>query len=392
MSMWQVDQRYKSSAGQVAYGVCGDGPPLVLAHGWPWSSYSWHRVLPLLARNFRVHWFDMPGYGKSDKRPGQKTDLDVQGRILGEMLDYWGLQSPAVVAHDFGGAISLRAHLLHGKDYSRLILMNVVALSPWGSAFFDHVGRHVDAFTDLPPHIHQGVATAYLSGAFAKPLPEEDFAQLLAPWLTEEGRTSFYRQFAQADERFTSEFKGLLGEVRCPVSILWGADDPWIPSNRGLELHQLIPGSTFELLEGVGHMPQLEDPDLVGPKLLAALGGKQLAKPINLAEKLALFSEHWSPKIVSGYNGNDIFVVKIKGEFNWHSHPDTDDFFLVLKGKLTIQMRDGDVVLGPGEMYVVPKGVEHCPKAEEETHVMLIEPIGTPNTGDPATAAKKVAI
>ena len=114
--------------------------------------------------------------------------------------------------------------------------------------------------------------------------------------------------------------------------------------------------------------------------------------PINLASKLALFSEHWSPKIVTGFNGNDVMVVKVKGEFNWHSHPETDDFFLVLKGRLTIKLRDGDVVLGPGEMYVVPKGVEHCPVAEEETHLLIIEPAGTPNTGDQATAATKVHV
>jgi len=111
--------------------------------------------------------------------------------------------------------------------------------------------------------------------------------------------------------------------------------------------------------------------------------------PVNLAEKLALFSEHWTPKIVAGFNGNDIMVVKVQGEFNWHSHPDTDDFFMVLSGRLRIQMRDGDVVLGPGELYVVPKGVEHCPLAEEETHLLLIEPAGVPNTGDPANAVTK---
>lgn len=112
-------------------------------------------------------------------------------------------------------------------------------------------------------------------------------------------------------------------------------------------------------------------------------------KSVNLAEKLSLFSEHWTPKIVAAFNGNDIMVVKVKGEFNWHSHPDTDDFFMVLSGRLRIQMRDGDVVLGPGELYVVPKGVEHCPLAEEETHLLLIEPAGVPNTGDPATAVTK---
>jgi mannose-6-phosphate isomerase-like protein (cupin superfamily) len=111
---------------------------------------------------------------------------------------------------------------------------------------------------------------------------------------------------------------------------------------------------------------------------------------INLADKLATFSEHWSPKIVAGFNGHDVMVVKCLGEFVWHSHPDTDDFFLVLKGKLTIQLRDRNVHLGPGEMFVVPRGVEHRPVADEEVHLLLLEPSGTPNTGDEKTAATKV--
>lgn len=117
-----------------------------------------------------------------------------------------------------------------------------------------------------------------------------------------------------------------------------------------------------------------------------------MKKPINLAEKLSLFSEHWQPKIVGSFNGHDLLVVKLKGEFVWHSHPDTDDFFHVLKGRLRIEMRDGDVELGPGEIFVVPKGVEHRPVAEEEVELLLIEPEGTPNTGDPATAATKIAL
>ena len=113
---------------------------------------------------------------------------------------------------------------------------------------------------------------------------------------------------------------------------------------------------------------------------------------VNLQEKLGKFDEYWSPKIVSEFNGHDIMVVKVLGEFNWHDHADTDDFFLVVSGELIIQMRDGDIKLGPGELYIVPKGIEHCPKAEVETHLLLIEPKGVPNTGDAATAAKKVSI
>jgi mannose-6-phosphate isomerase-like protein (cupin superfamily) len=120
--------------------------------------------------------------------------------------------------------------------------------------------------------------------------------------------------------------------------------------------------------------------------------GEEKMPAINLAEKLAMFSEHFSPKIVASFNGHNIMVVRLKGEFVWHSHPDTDDFFLVLKGRLTIQLRDGEVELGPGELYVVPKGVEHRPVANEEVHLLLIEPAGTPNTGDAATATAKVPI
>jgi mannose-6-phosphate isomerase-like protein (cupin superfamily) len=112
-------------------------------------------------------------------------------------------------------------------------------------------------------------------------------------------------------------------------------------------------------------------------------------KPVNLAEKLSTFKEHWQPRTVGEFNGHDLMVVKVKGEFVWHKHDNTDDFFLVLKGRVTIQMRDGNVILGPGEMFVVPKGVEHCPVAEEESHILLIEPSGTPNTGDARTAAPR---
>jgi mannose-6-phosphate isomerase-like protein (cupin superfamily) len=120
--------------------------------------------------------------------------------------------------------------------------------------------------------------------------------------------------------------------------------------------------------------------------------GASTMSAIRLKEKLASFSEHWSPKIVASYNDNDVIVVKLKGEFVWHSHPDTHDFFFVLKGDLTIKLRDRDVRLGPGDLYIVPKGVEHCPVAEEEVHLLLIERAGTPNTGDPATAAVKTRI
>jgi mannose-6-phosphate isomerase-like protein (cupin superfamily) len=103
---------------------------------------------------------------------------------------------------------------------------------------------------------------------------------------------------------------------------------------------------------------------------------------INLAEKFAKLSGAYQPGLIGYLNDYKLLVVKVNGEFVWHKHDETDDFFLVLSGRLTIQLRDRDVVLEPGELFVVPKGVEHCPKADVETHVLLIEPRDTVNTGD----------
>ena len=105
-------------------------------------------------------------------------------------------------------------------------------------------------------------------------------------------------------------------------------------------------------------------------------------QPINFEEKLLKFSEHWSPKIIAQLNNYHLKLAKVHGEFVWHDHPETDEVFLVVKGQLKILFRDGDVLLNEGEMFVVPKGVEHKPVAENECHILLIEPAGTVNTGD----------
>ncbi|KIC09483.1 mannose-6-phosphate isomerase [Leisingera sp. ANG-M1] len=116
-------------------------------------------------------------------------------------------------------------------------------------------------------------------------------------------------------------------------------------------------------------------------------------KPVNLAEKLAMFSSHWDPHVVADYNGNDVMVVKFQGEFPFHVHPDTDDFFLVLEGEMVMEIEgQPPQTVRQGELFVVPKGVTHRPRAAQECKVLLIEPKGEPNSGDPATAAPKPRI
>jgi mannose-6-phosphate isomerase-like protein (cupin superfamily) len=113
--------------------------------------------------------------------------------------------------------------------------------------------------------------------------------------------------------------------------------------------------------------------------------------PVNLADKLSKFSELWSQKKVAVLNDYEVKLAKVKGEFVWHTHEDTDELFLVVSGRLTIRLRDADVLLEPGELYVVPRGVEHCPVAEEETAILLLEPAGTVNTGDAGGPMTKAA-
>ena len=112
---------------------------------------------------------------------------------------------------------------------------------------------------------------------------------------------------------------------------------------------------------------------------------------VDIAEKFSLFSEHWSPKVVATLNDYEIKLARIKGEFVWHTHDDTDELFLIVEGTLTIQLRDGDVTLRPGQLFVVARGVEHCPIADGEVLAMLIEPAGVVNTGSaggPLTAVR----
>jgi mannose-6-phosphate isomerase-like protein (cupin superfamily) len=117
---------------------------------------------------------------------------------------------------------------------------------------------------------------------------------------------------------------------------------------------------------------------------------KMMEAPANLTDKLGTFTDRFSPRTVATYNDNDIMVAKLEGPFHWHKHDETDDFFLVLKGTLDIESRDRTVTLRAGEVFIVPKGVEHRPVARGEVHILLIEPTGTANTGDKATAAPRI--
>lgn len=252
----------------------GSGPPVVFCHGTPWSSWLWRPYAEALAAEFTTYLWDMPGYGSSSKHPDHRVSLDVQGELLADLIDFWRLDRPHVVAHDFGGAVSLRATLLHGARYASLALVDVVALAPWGSPFFRLVGEHPDLFPQLPPAVHEGALRSYLGTASHHGLTPEQESALAGPWLDEEGRAAFYRQIAQADQADTDEIEPRYGELDLPVSIVWGRQDRWIPVDRAHRLAELIPGARLEVIDGADHLIQLDQPVRLATSLHRWLTGQ----------------------------------------------------------------------------------------------------------------------
>ncbi|UQI29441.1 alpha/beta hydrolase [Pseudomonas bijieensis] len=270
MTHWPLDQTYDFNGHLIRYAIHGDGPPLVFVHGTPFSSYVWHRIAPLFFTTHRVHYFDLLGYGQS-AQPDADVSLGVQNQLLAQLLEHWGLDCPDVVAHDFGGATALRTHLLNGKDYRSLTLIDPVALSPWGSPFVQHVRQHETAFNGLPDYIQRAIVPAYIRGAIKRAIPDAELAPYVQPWLGEPGQAAFYRQIAQMDERYTREVEGLYPNVRCPTQILWGEDDQWIPIERGRALHKLIPGAQLHPVPNAGHLVQEDAPQEIVAAVLRFL-------------------------------------------------------------------------------------------------------------------------
>ncbi|MEU9558885.1 alpha/beta fold hydrolase [Streptomyces fumanus] len=262
MSEWHLPETFRSTSGEVRWGSLGDPgrDPVVLLHGTPFSSYVWRAIARALARRFRVFVWDMPGYGRSEKSAGQDVSLAAQGRVFTELLAHWGLEEPVVVAHDFGGVVCLRAHLLHGARYRALVLVDTVALSPWGSPFFWLAGRHSEVFQRLPSELHRALLHAYVSSASSVGLRPAVLERLVQPWLDEPGQAAFYRQMDQADQRHTDEVQNQYGKLDIPVLVCWGEEDTWIPVARGRELATRIPGARLELIAGAGHLVQEDAP------------------------------------------------------------------------------------------------------------------------------------
>lgn len=256
----QLTESFLWHGSNVRWRRFGEGPPVVLCHGTPFSSLVWRKLVDVLAEDRSVYVWDMLGYGQSDK-PDADVSLGAQGKILAALVAHWKLGSPDVVTHDFGGAVTLRAHLIHEMSVSSLALIDAVALRPWGTPFFRLVGKNLDVFNALPANMHEALVREYISGASYPGLSEDAMDLYVAPWLGGEGQAALYRQMAQGDERYTAEIESRLGEVTVPTLVVWGAQDAWLSPDQGRVLVETMPNSELRLIGGAGHLVQEDEPE-----------------------------------------------------------------------------------------------------------------------------------
>lgn len=272
---FDLSEVFQFEGAPVRWGVLGDpgAPAIVLIHGTPFSSQVWRRIAPWLARTRRVFYFDLLGYGRSQPEGVRDVSLGVQNRVLGALLDHWGIEAPQVLAHDFGGATALRAHLLDGRDFAALTLIDPVAIRPWGTPFVAHVRKHEAAFAGMPDYAHAALLDAYIRTAAHRSLGGADLAVHADPWRGPVGQPAFYRQIAQMDQAFTDPVEAGLGEVRCRVRLLWGVEDQWLPVETGRQVAALLRPDVFLEIPGAGHLVQEDAPEAI----IAALAETAIA-------------------------------------------------------------------------------------------------------------------
>jgi pimeloyl-ACP methyl ester carboxylesterase len=262
MSEWKLNNKFNFEGREVRYEFEGSGPALVLVHGTPWSSFNLRHLISGLSDSFTVYYFDLLGYGLSDKSDAD-VSLGIQNKLLDALLNEWHLNTPFIVGHDFGGTTVLRNHILNERAYEKIIVIDPVALSPWSYPFFKHVRKFEAAFVGVPDYIHEAIVKAYVQTAAYKPIDNETLNEIVRPWTGVEGKAAFYRQIAQADSKYTDEIQAKYYDINRPVLILWGEEDKWIPVEQAHSLHQLIPNSKLVSVPQAGHLVIEERPEIL---------------------------------------------------------------------------------------------------------------------------------
>jgi len=263
----ELTQRVRTSRGEIAFDVLGEGPPVVLVHGTPSRASVWRQVAPALADAHRVYVFDLLGFGDSERHLDQEVSVAVHGRVLAELIGLWELVDPAVVAHDIGGATALRAHLVEGVAFAKIALLDAVVLRPWITPTTRQMQRRVGRYGSLPDPALADSIREHLGGATSRPLAPEAFDELFGQWAGARGQALYLRNLAQLDESDTEVLEPLLASISVPVLILWGAEDAWLPVATSSRIAAAIPGARRVVVPDAGHFSMADQPRAVAAAL-----------------------------------------------------------------------------------------------------------------------------
>lgn len=269
--MLKLNEQFYHNGQSVAWGSMGEGDPIVLIHGFPWSAQAWRSIAPWLAQTRKVYYFDMLGTGLSEKCATQNVTESVQSDLLEALVGDWGLRRPQVVGHDFGGLAALRGHFVNGIEYGKLHLINAVAVLPSGSPFYAHVARYEPAFAGLPDYAHEALFRAYIQAAAHYPLREEANEIYLKPWSGEAGKAAFYRQIAHADRANIEQAQQRYGATDFDIHLTWGMRDTFIPAEQGRELFDLVKAKSFTPIPDAAHIVHEDAPAALLGALLRSI-------------------------------------------------------------------------------------------------------------------------
>lgn len=250
---WILENSFDFNGREIRWGTKGQGKPVVIVHGTPWSSFNLRHLISGLSDKYQVYYFDLLGYGQSDKSNGD-VSLGIQNEVLARLIEFWNIENPIAIGHDFGGTTVLRTHLINNKKYEKLVVIDPVAISPWGSPFFNHVNKHEEAFAGMPDYIHEAIVETYIKTAAYNNLNQETINGIIEPWKDVKGKAAFYRQIAQANSKYTDEIQNKYNSIEIPTLILWGENDDWIPLEKGRKLNSLIPNSRLKTIPDSGHL------------------------------------------------------------------------------------------------------------------------------------------
>lgn len=265
----ELTQRAATRRGTIAWDAIGDGPAVVLVHGTPSRALVWRHVAPALAAvGHRVYVYDLLGFGESERHVQQDVGIGAHAEVLAELVEeIWRLDEPALVGHDIGGAVVMRAHLVERVRCSRIALVDAVVLAPWITPRTRQLQREAGVYEPLPSDRLAEEIARHLRDATHTELAADVFDALFGQWQGAHGQALYLRNAAQLDERHTTELEPLLETIEAPVLIVWGEEDAWLPVEVSERIAARLPHAERVVLARAGHFSMKDQPEAVASAL-----------------------------------------------------------------------------------------------------------------------------